>query len=266
MLESIITGAIQGIAEWLPVSSEGLLVLFKINLSGFLSITDLISFALLLHLGTSLSALIYFRKDVYKLFKTFFKYQKAERSEKELFKFILISSIISGSLGIFIFKGIESIGGGLRLEFAARDMTIIVGVLLLVTGFIQMKRRGISSTREIRDLNPLDAIVLGVVQALTIIPGFSRSGFTISALLLRKVKETDALKLSFIMSLPASLGANILFNFNNLSFSVEKATPLLSAFFFGILTIHLLIKLSQKLNFAWFVIIFGIITILSTLI
>ncbi len=265
MFESFLAGIVQGIAEWLPISSEGFLTLLKVNFfQSQLSLDALIEYALLLHLGTAIAAIIYFRKEIFSLFKTLFKYNKASIRDKNIFNFILISSLISAGVGIFILKGIKEAEE--KITIAGDGLTLIVGILLLATAFIQAYRKKTADYRAFKDLNFIDSTLLGVVQAFSILPGISRSGFTISTLLLRKIKEKEALKLSFLMSIPASIGANLLFNMDKLTFSMENAIGLITAFVVGLITIHLFIKIATKLNFTWFVFIFGALVTLSVFI
>jgi len=91
------------------------------------------------------------------------------------------------------------------------------------------------------------------------LPGLCRSGFTVSALLLRLFDVQDALKLSFFMSLPIVLAGNIILNFNDLIFSNELIWGLIFSFIFGLLTIDLLLKIAKRINFGYFVLIFGLL-------
>ena len=96
MLEQIILGIIQGIFEWLPISSEGVIVLIAKNFFEEQTLETIIKQALFLHLGTFLAALIYFRKDVWSLLKTLFNYKSAEKDIQRIFKFLVIATLISG--------------------------------------------------------------------------------------------------------------------------------------------------------------------------
>jgi undecaprenyl-diphosphatase len=256
MLESIILGTLQGITEWLPISSEGIIVLVK-NYFFQSSLLDLIKFALFLHLGTFFAALIYFWKDVKKLILTLFN---KENEVKEL-KFLIIATVVSGILGLIILYFIELFENNLT----GNIVNLIIGIMLIITGILQLKVKK-SKLRSKKDLKVKDGLILGVLQSLAIIPGLSRSGLTVSVLLLSKFREEDALKLSFLMSLPIVLGANIILNFNGLLFSLENLIALLFSFIFGILTIHLLLKLAKKINFGYFALIFGLIVLLAVLI
>jgi len=263
MVESAILGIVQGIAEWLPVSSEGLLVLLKVNLfQSSLRLVDLVNYALFLHLGTFLAALIYFRKEVWKLISALFNYRKTREENQKLIKFYFLATLISGMVGLIILKSLEYIEE--EAVFGGRGLNLLIGLALLITALLQFKKK--SGLRKPKDLKSLDGIILGFLQGLAIIPGLSRSGLTVSGLLLRRFNDNTALRLSFIMSLPVVLGANIILNFKYFVLSVENFIGLFLSFLFGILTIHLLLKISQKINFAWFVLVFALIVLISIVI
>lgn len=264
MLEAIVSGIVQGITEWLPVSSEGILVLLKTKVFQSSDSLDLIiKQVLFLHLGTFFAALIYFRQYVWSLTKTLFNYGSAQQSKQQVLKFLLISTLISGVLGFFLLKSFTYLGD--MSEAAAKSITLIIGFLLLVTAVLQyrMPSRGYKSLGDVKNK---DSILLGVMQGLAALPGLSRSGLTVSALLLRKFDRRPALELSFLMSLPIVLGGNIILNFKDLVLSGTNLVGLIFSFVFGILTIGLLLKIAKKVNFCYFVFIFGLLTIVSAFI
>lgn len=264
MLEQIILGAIQGISEWLPVSSEGLIFLVKTNFfHDFSGIRDLAEDVLFLHLGTFLSALIYFRKDVWKILKTCFKFKKSSEGNRKLVVFLLISTLISGIFGFGLLLALDRVGG--EFTSATKSITILIGVLLLITAYLQIKAES-GGGRKGRDIKKRDGIILGFVQGLAAMPGLSRSGLTVSALLLGNFNKETALKLSFLMSLPIVLAGNLILNLDKFALSITSLAGLLTSFIFGILTIDLLLKLSRKINFGYFVLFFGVVTIISVLI
>jgi hypothetical protein len=178
-----------------------------------------------------------------------------------MFWFILIATIISGILGIIILKLLIYIES--QLTITGTIISLIIGILLLCTGTILLisKKTG---TKEIKDLKKRDYILLGILQGLEVLPGISRSGITSSGLLLRNFKPKVALRLSFILSIPIVLGGNIILNISNFIFDYELLLGLIFSFLFGIITIHLLIKIAEKINFGILLILFGIITILGT--
>lgn len=264
MFEAILLGSIQGITEWLPISSEGVLVLVKSNFfPSDAGLEEIIRQSFFLHLGTFFAALLYFRKEVVALVRSALKYGQAGVEEKSLLHFLLTSTVVSGLIGLVLLHFIGEIDASVDLQ--SQFVNVFVGLLLLITGIIQLKApsRGL---KNIKDLTTKDGFILGIVQGFSALPGFSRSGLTVSALLLRSFDKETALRLSFLMSLPIVLGANLLLNTESmLSFSAVSALSLFSAFIFGIITIDLLLKLARKINFGVFVIFFGILTLLSTL-
>jgi len=262
MIESLCLGITQGIAEWLPVSSEGLITLVEANFFGELNLIKIIQFALFLHLGTFLAALVYFRKEVFDILKNLIQYKKSSEEDKKLVNFLVIVTVISGALGLVLFKSLTHLE---TLLSSTSAITLVIGVFLLVTAYLQIRKKKYTG-RQIKDLNFIDSVSLGVVQGLAALPGLSRSGLTVSTLLLRKINEEDSLKLSFLLSLPIVLGGNILLNTEYFNLSLESLVGLLSSFLFGLLTIHYLLKLAKKINFGWFVFTFGVLMIFASFI
>jgi len=260
ILQSIILGLIQGITEWLPVSSSGMLVLVMTNFFGITDINILLGKALFLHLGTFFAALIYFRKDVADLFVSLFNYKKSNLETKKILNFLIITTVITSIIGLIILKVLSEID----LNLTGKVITFGIGLLLLVTAISQFSSR--KGLRKSKDLKFSDSTILGSLQGLATLPGISRSGITISTLLLKGFDDTSALRLSFLMSLPVVLLGNIFLNMNELSITTASMFGLLSSFIFGLITIHVLIKLSKKVNFAWFVLVFAILMMLSVLI
>jgi len=256
-----ILGILQGITEWLPISSSGILTLVMSNFFRITDIEGLISKLLLLHLGTFLAAFIYLRKDVVKLFKTLFNYKKAGEEEKKIFNFLLISSIITGIIGLLIFWILIYMNFGLT----GKVISFFVGFFLLITGIFQIKVKTGGLKKEI-NLKKSDSLLLGIAQGFSVLPGLSRSGITISSLLLRKFDDTSALRLSFLMSLPIVLFGNLFLNYNEFYLSNAAIYGLLGSFVFGLLTIHILISLSKKINFGWFVLVFALLMMASILV
>lgn len=262
MFAEFILGLIQGIAEWIPISSEAMIVLIAKNFFyTTFNLENLIKLALFLHLGTFFSALIYFWKDIKIYLKGLLKYKKQTLETKKIINFLFITTIISGLLGILILKIFVNIAD--KFEFTGKLITLIIGLFLIITGILLLLQKKSFGLRKEKDLNLFDSLLLGVIQGFTVLPGLSRSGTTISVLLFRKIDKTTALKLSFLMSLPIVLAGNIILNLEYFTFSIVNFIALFTAFIVGLLTIHLLIKFSEKVNFGIFVIVFGIISIIT---
>lgn len=259
-LEYTILGIVQGIAEWLPVSSEGLVSLIKIHFFPSDNMFNIIKLALFLHLGTFFSALVYLRKDVARLFKTLFHYKKSSVENKKTLMFLITSTIVSVILALGIVLIVSKIAAS--MGHPGKIIAGGIGILLILTGILQLtiKKTGI---REIKDLTKKDAILLGLMQGFAALPGLSRSGSTIAMLLLRQFDKKTALKLSFLMSLPIVLIGNIFLAFKYFDPNLESLLGFLFSFVFGLLTIHSLFKIAEKINFGYFVLLFGILTIFS---
>lgn len=253
-------GAAQGISEWIPISSEGLTLLIGVNFIDGITATELIRLALYLHLGTFLAALVYFKDEVWRLIKSAFRYRRIKKAEQRLLNFYATGTLVSGAVGYGLLKTIESIESYLILT--SQVMVIALGVLLLITGGVQIIRK-YEGPREEGDLQLADGIIVGVAQGLSALPGISRSGFTISTLLLRGFKDTASLKVSFIMSLPIVLVGNIVLNTTNFAFTGELFLALLISFLIGLATIHILLRLAKRIEFGWFVVFFGILVLTS---
>ena len=261
ILQQLILGMIQGITEWLPISSSGMTILVMSNFFGITNISVLLQQSLFLHLGTFFAALIYFRKEVRELIISIF--DKSKSITKKVLIFLIISTIITGIIGIFIMKFLL----GNNLELTGKTITFAIGFLLLITGGVQLSsgKRGLKNEGDIKTH---DSILPGLAQGLAVLPGISRSGITTSTLLLKKFDDTSALRLSFLMSLPVVLLGNIFINLPDITstFTIASLLGLLMAFVLGILTIHILMKISKRINFAWFAIVFAILMMFSVLI
>ncbi|MYE37924.1 MAG: undecaprenyl-diphosphate phosphatase [Candidatus Spechtbacteria bacterium SB0662_bin_43] len=302
MLEALIQGTIQGITEWLPVSSEGIIVLVNNSFFGDkFSLKEDINYALFLHIGTFFAALVYFHSDVINIIKGMFRFKKATDEMQSLILFLFFSTVISGIIGFIFLSVIERLDDS---NITGPVLMLFVGIALAITGFLQWRYSGKTvaikkqkpsmntikevvkdmenlvstrinptargTTRQgnrfLKDLTISDAIFLGIMQGLTIIPGLSRSGTTIAFLLMRNIDSATALRLSFLMSLPVVLGVNLYKNYDELlNISTEWFAALLVSFFFGIITIHSLLRLAQRVNFAIFVFMLSGLTIVLSL-
>ena len=253
-------GVVQGVAEWIPISSEGIVVLLGKHFFDGVTVTELIRFALYLHLGTFFAALIYFRKDVFELSKQIIHYKKADGESRKLINFYIVATLVSGVIGITVLKGIESLDAW--LNFTTKGVLVGLGIMLMVTGLVHFRRRG-GGVRSTGDLEVVDGIIAGVAQGVSVIPGISRSGFTIAALLLRNINDTQSLKLSFIMSLPVVLAGNIFLDTSEFALTLQSFISLVLAFGFGLLAIHFFLKIADKIPFGWFMIFFGLLVVIS---
>lgn len=262
MKEALILGLIQGVAEWLPVSSEALIVLARIHLFGAgEGLEETLHWALFLHFGTFLAALCYFYRPVGSILREVLRgLPEREGDIAHITRFLIWTTLISGILGYGLKEGMT----GFKDSFAltGRGITLIVGVLLLITGGLQLYVRewGLKGPD---DLSRSDGVLLGVAQGLAVLPGLSRSGLTVSMLLLRRFRDTHSLRLSFLMSLPIVLAGNLILNWDKFMLTGPALVSLAAAFVAGLATIHLLLKVARAVSFGYFVIAFGAATIIA---
>ncbi len=189
MLEAIILGIVQGLTEFLPVSSTAHLILFP-WFFGWKGNIDTLTFDVALHAGTLAALIVCFWKDWVDMFL----------NNRKLLMFIVIATLPAGIAGVLLNHVIEST---LRSPLIIAAMLVIIGIVML---FSEKAKRD----KGIRELTFFDSIVIGISQAAALIPGVSRSGITISAGLFRGLKREESARFSFLLSTPAVFGAALL--------------------------------------------------------
>lgn len=203
-------GLVQGIAEFLPISSSGHLSLFQ-NFLGLKSAEETNLFLdVLLHLGTLISIFIYYRRDVADMITEFFRGCKAlvhpdpaEKEPPEMRRMVLM--VIIGTLPLFVILPLKKFVDNLY------GNTWAIAIALLVTGCLLFVSDRLARGRKtIRTVSLVDIIIIGFAQGLATIPGLSRSGTTISVAMMRGCRRDFAVRYSFLLSIPAVIGANIL--------------------------------------------------------
>jgi undecaprenyl-diphosphatase len=242
LYQSIFLGMIQGLTEFLPVSSSGHLVIAQALIPNFTQPGVL--FDVVLHAGTLFSVIIFFRKKLLGL-------------DRQYIKLLLVGTIPAVILG-FLFKDFfESLFSVVKL----------VGVTLILTAALNYFTDKFDTPKS--DISPADSLFIGIFQAFAIVPGISRSGSTIFAGTKKGIARKSAAEFSFLLSLPAVFGANLLEIVSLDSFSDVKATPyilgFIAAFFSGLFAIKLVFQsLSEKKFkiFSAYCLILGLITLL----
>ena len=193
MKEAIILGIIQGIFEWFPVSSSGHLIIFQ----KFFNFKVDITFDVFLHLSSLVAIFIFFWKDIKEIGSKFFTFQK-ETYEFKIGIYIIISSIITGFIGFFLKGHITIFENFKLLSFAF----LFTSILLLLTG---IKKIGKNRKVDIKT-----SFITGIFQGVALLPGVSRSGATICSCLIAGVNREDTFRYSFLLGIPAILGAIII--------------------------------------------------------
>jgi undecaprenyl-diphosphatase len=221
LIQSLFLGLVQGITEFLPISSSGHLNLFQY----FFSLTPSLTFDIFLNTATFLSVLVFFRKDLKYFFSNLI--------------FIVIASLPAALAGIFFKDTFESIYQDIKL---LPIFYLITTILLFSTKFAKEKNK----------LNLKSAIIIGLAQAVAILPGVSRSGATIATALLLGLSPATAFKFSFCLFIPASLGT-ILLDYQNLSnVSISLIPAFILTFFVGLISLRLLRQFVQNHSFWYF--------------
>jgi undecaprenyl-diphosphatase len=255
MLIAIILGIFQGITEWMPISSSGQTILAMVDVLKIDSESAL-SFAYYLHFGTLLAVLLKMRRDVKHIITRLPKVK-----EDKLVQFIVISTIATTAVGIPVYIFLRNVfSGGIGGEI----ITALIGIFLLETGVILHYTKKWRSSRVLSESNAKDSIVAGVGQGFSVIPGLSRSGITIAALVARNIKQEEALRLSFLMSIPAISGIIILEGLRGIpeSLSIEIIVAgVAAAFIVGYFVIDILLRYAKRVKFDLFCVTFGMIAI-----
>lgn len=259
IIEAIILGVVQGLTEFLPVSSSGHIELGTVLLG--VESSDNLLFSIVVHCATALSTIVIFRKDIVDIIRGLlaFKWNGATEFSVK----IVLSMIPVGLIGIFFKDQVESFFGG---------QVVLVGFMLLMTGTL------LAMTYYARKLTgPVTygkAMIMGVAQALAILPGISRSGATIATALLIGVEKERAARFSFLMVLPPILGASLLelkdfmeqpVAGGNVS-GVVLLCGFLSAFIAGLLACQWMISIVKKgklIYFALYCFLIGTIAIMT---
>ena len=238
-LDAVILGLLQGLTEFLPISSSGHLVLAQ-ELLGVNS--EGVTFEILVHLGSLLAIFIYFRSKLWSLTLSLFSKDKA--SHKKEILFLAMATVPAALVGVFFESFIDSV-------FSS---ALFTSSMLIVTGFILLSTR-LTSTGS-QEVDGKRAILIGLAQSLAILPGISRSGSTIAIGLLLKIEPSKAAEFSFLLAIPAIIGATI-FKFDDILASdsdmmLVYLAGAMMAFVSSLAAIRLLMALIRKGRFEYF--------------
>ncbi|HNR25885.1 MAG TPA: undecaprenyl-diphosphatase UppP [Methanobacteriaceae archaeon] len=271
IIQAIILGMVQGLTEFLPISSSAHLVLIP----ELLGVKSNLAFDTLLHLGTLIAVLYYFWNDVVNMIQAFisslfdlpsgkFREKLREDPYKRLSWLIIVGTIPAGLMGVLFkdfFEGLFS-------------SVTSVAVFMLITGFILWEvERMPRGNRDVKDISFTNSLLVGIAQGCAIAPGISRSGATIATSLFLGFDREMAARFSFLLSIPAILGAALI-QVKDLTTGFDLSTGvflagLLSSVIFGYLAIRFLmgyIKKHKLTIFAYYCWIVGIIVLSSALI
>ena len=269
MIEYIIIAIIQGLVEWLPISSSGQVLIASITIFG-IPPEQAFSLSIWLHLGTTIAVIVKMRKDFIRIIKSIipgkFEIEDIHVKKRNWLIYATVGTAITAIPLYLLLKF-------LIIEFDATQgdlITLVISGFLIITGIVLLifkKKFGNKTIDTISNRELIkDSSISGLIQGIAILPGISRSGFTISTLIFEKYTQEQSLKLSFLMSVPvalASIGMDIIFGEGSVFGTIDVFTILIItavSFIVGYFSMELLLKIARKINFSYFCILYGVVS------
>ena len=247
ILEALILGLLQGVTEFLPISSSGHLVLGESWLG--LSFEDLKSFDVTVHLGTLVAILVYFWQEWWKILQSWVKWRAADSAVyRKLTGYIVLGTVPAILAGVFLE---DLIDGFFREPGRVALMMVLVGVVFFLAERWPREKK-------LEQVGLRQALVIGLVQAVALIPGVSRSGSTIVGGLFQGVKRAEAARFGFLLGAPAILGAGVWTSFKvwrEGGFEIPVLTLVvgfLAAVVAGLLAVSFLMRFLRTHSMKWF--------------
>jgi len=258
ILFSIILGLVQGISEWLPISSKTQVLFASFLLFG-LPISAGYAFGLFLEIGSLGSAITYFRRDIVALFH-----------DRKLFTYLLVVTIFTAIVGAPLFYITDQYLANARSPLIGVPM-VALGLSLIGIGLYIRYARSLPRIGGLEQMKLKHYIIVGIAQGVAALPGVSRSGMTVSTMLIMGVKQDQAFRLSYLAYIPASLGAfgvSVLLQRHQIATDINAVTPtglviaIVAAALIGIVTISYLLKFAKSKNIWKLDIVLGLIALI----
>ena len=270
MIYAAIIGIVQGISEWLPISSKTQIIVASTYLLK-LTFQQAYTFGLFMEIGTIIAAVVYFRKDLTEMIRVLLG--SKDKINRKLLIYVVVVTLITGIIAVPLYLVADSISG-----IALGIPMLIVGLVLIADAMLirysrKRREKGINS-RKLENLSLKDCVLIGIVQGISALPGVSRSGTTTSAMLLLDLEPDEAFRLSFVAGIFASIGAfglTLVASKSNVSIAVSAigltgiAVAIIVATIVSLFLIDFLIKISRKSKIIYLITALGIIAMASGL-
>lgn len=251
--EVVILAVVQGLTEWLPISSSGHLVI----LQQLFGLQASVAFDVMLHFGTLLAVVCFLWKDILEIVKGVLSLDFS-REEARMGAYIIIGSVPLAITGLLFKSFFESLFSNPTMVGIA---LFINGIILYLTRFVILRKK----------IDSVDALTIGIAQAVSIIPGISRSGSTVSTAMLAGIDKKTAYKFSFLLSIIAILGASLI-EFGEINFAQEPIELILAGVIISAIVGYIALKTVAKLvitgdfhKFAYYCWVLGIIIVLLSI-
>ena len=266
MNDAIVIGFLQGLLEWLPVSSKSMIILYLVNAAS-ISGEIAYSLAMFLHFSTATTALIMFRSDFLKVIKyvTSREYSSC-KDASVLFKNLLVTIVLGAAIGLPLYLLTKY----LILGLSGLLLTCFIGLFLIFTGlFLKFSKKSLTGFKSLRQIRTVDMVLAGFMQGLAALPGLSRSGLVASTFLMRNIEKETAIRLTFIISVPVIYGMAIAELFVGLGFraslnefgTINILIALVTSFIMSLISLRMMLELAKRLDFTKFLICFGALTL-----
>jgi undecaprenyl-diphosphatase len=265
-LLGVVLGIVQGVSEWLPVSSKTQVIIASTFLFG-LTFSEAYALGLFLEAGTFIAATYYFRKEVWGVLRALVG--KGDEEGRRLLKFLVVVTALTAIVGVVIYKSVSATVSGPVLGIPM----ILLGSILIGDGILISVAKGrFVPSKGLKDMTTKELVLLGIVQGVAALPGVSRSGATVSVMLLLGINPEDSFKLSFLALIPASVGAaGVTVLFSNLQLgevvSIVGVPVILIAIFIsvaiGLVFIRLLLRAAGSRRIVLLTISLGVLAIFS---
>jgi len=257
-LEAIILGIVQGLTEFLPVSSSGHIELAKVLFGVEIDTQDALLFTVVLHFATALSTVVVFRKEIEEILKGVFSI--GWNAPKKFSLKIILSMFPAAFVGVFFNDAIEAL---------FNENLLLVGLCLLFTAVILFVSERVTFKKKKR-VSYASAFLIGFAQAIAILPGISRSGSTIATALLLGVEKTRAARFSFLMVIPLIFGkmAKDLLDAQGVLYSGDTSTLIIgfvTAFIVGFIACNWMLAIIKKQKLVYFALYCAVVGVISTL-